>query len=282
MDEFRRGEFTFDVIDTGPRDGPVVVLLHGFPEFADSWRAVTESLCAQGYRCVAPNQRGYARDARPPGRGAYRATELAADVLALIDASGAERVHLVGHDWGAAVSWAVAARHPQRVASLSALSVPHPGAFLHSMLTGRQGLSSWYMYWFQVPRLPERMLLGRNGTERARLVRLLRYFGQSEALAARTATALVETGALTTALNWYRAMPLTDPRSARTKVSVPTLFAWSDGDKAVRRQTAEACAAWVSGPYRFEVVPRVSHWMLDEAPDDVARLLLEHLSAYPS
>jgi pimeloyl-ACP methyl ester carboxylesterase len=281
MDQFRRGELTFDVIDTGPSDGPVVVLLHGFPEFADSWHAVAESLSAQGYRCLAPNQRGYSRGARPARRRAYRANELVGDVLALIDASGAERVHLVGHDWGAAVSWSVAAQHPQRIASLSTLSVPHPGAFLHSMLTSRQGLSSWYMYWFQLPRLPERVLLGANRHDPTRLLRFLRYFGQSEALAARTSTTLVETDALTTALNWYRAMPLADPRSTRIKIDVPTLFVWSDGDKAVRRTTAEACAKWVTGPYRFEVLPQVSHWLLDEAPNEVARLLLEQFSAHP-
>ncbi len=282
MDQFRRGELTFDVIETGPPDGPVVVLLHGFPEFADSWQAVAESLAAQGYRCLAPNQRGYSRGARPKGRRAYRVTELVGDVLALIDAAGAERVHLVGHDWGAAVSWSVATQHPQRLASLSALSVPHPAAFLRSMLTSRQGLSSWYMYCFQLPRLPERVLLGRDRRDPRRALRMLHGFGQSETLAARTSAALVETGALTTALNWYRAMPLADPRSVRIKVEVPTLFVWSDGDKAIRRATAEACAKWVTGPYRYEILTDVSHWMLDEAPGEVAGLLLKQFSAYPA
>jgi pimeloyl-ACP methyl ester carboxylesterase len=280
MEAFRRGKFTFDVIETGPRDGAVVVLLHGFPEFADSWNTVAEFLGARGYRCLAPNQRGYARGARPTQRRAYRAPELVADVLALIDASGAERVHLVGHDWGAALAWAVAAEHPERLASLSALSVPHPGAFLDALLTSRQFLSSWYMYWFQLPRLPERIMLGRNRSDPARLIRLLRHFAQSEVLAARTSAALIETGALPTALNWYRAMFLTDPRAARVKVATPTLFVWSDGDVAVRRKTAQRCAKWVTGPFRFEILRGVSHWMLDEAPDDVARLLHEQFATH--
>ena len=281
MDRFRRAGLSFDVIETGPSDGPVVVLLHGFPEFADSWHEVAQSLAAQGYRCVAPNQRGYSPGARPRGRKAYRVVELVGDVLALIDAIGAERVHLVGHDWGAAVSWAVAAQHPARLASLSALSVPHPGGFLQSMLTTRQGLASWYMYCFQLPRLPERVLLGRDRHDPTRVQRFLRNSGQSPALAERTATALVETQALTTAMNWYRAVPLADPRSTRIKVDVATLFVWSDGDIAIRQKTAEACAKWVTGPYRFEVLRGVSHWMLDEAPADVSRLLLEQFGAYP-
>ena len=109
MDQYRRGEFVFDVIDSGPPDGPVVVLLHGFPQQNVSWEQIIPLLTAKGYRCLAPNQRGYSPRARPPRRRDYRAKELVRDVLALIDADGADRVHLVGHDWGAAVAWSVAA-----------------------------------------------------------------------------------------------------------------------------------------------------------------------------
>ena len=122
---------------------------------------------AQGYRCLAPNQRGYSRGARPKGRRAYRVPELVEDVRALVDASGAERVHLVGHDWGAAAAWAFAAEHPDRLAGLATLSVPHPAAFLRAMVTSRQGLASWYMYFFQLPWMPERFLIG-NGGDRLR------------------------------------------------------------------------------------------------------------------
>jgi len=126
MDQYRRGELVFDVIDEGPADGPVVVLLHGFPQFNTSWSTVIPRLTARGYRCVAPNQRGYSPGARPTRRRDYRTTELVGDVEALIDALGADRVHLVGHDWGAALAWALAEELPERIATLTALSVPHP------------------------------------------------------------------------------------------------------------------------------------------------------------
>ena len=133
MDSYRRGDLTFDVIDRGPADGPPVVLLHGFPQFNTSWEPVMDRLVAQGYRCLAPNQRGYSPRARPPRRRDYRLPYLAEDVLALIDAIGGGPVHLVGHDWGAAAAWQVAATAPERVATLTALSVPHPAGFKKAM-----------------------------------------------------------------------------------------------------------------------------------------------------
>jgi len=143
MRTFRNGSLEFDVIDEGPSDGPVVVLLHGFPQFATSWERVIPELTAQGYRCLAPDQRGYSPGARPARRRDYRVPLLVSDVDALIDASGAESVHLVGHDWGAAVAWAYASAHPERLVSLAPMSVPHPAAFLRALATSRQFASSW-------------------------------------------------------------------------------------------------------------------------------------------
>jgi pimeloyl-ACP methyl ester carboxylesterase len=151
MDTYGRGDLTFDVLDEGPPGGAVVVLLHGFPQQNTSWNTVIPRLTEQGYRCLAPNQRGYSRTARPRGRWNYRTSELVADVCALIDATGARRVHLVGHDWGAAVAWIVAASAPERLATLTALSVPHPAGFQKAVVTSRQGLASWYMFFFQCP-----------------------------------------------------------------------------------------------------------------------------------
>ena len=130
MAQFRRGELVFDVIDSGPADGPVVVLLHGFPEQNTMWQSILPRLTAQGYRCLAPRQRGYSPGARPTRRRDYRVDELAEDVRTLIDASGAQRVHLVGHDWGAIVAWRVAQQFPDRLLTMTSMSVPHPGAFL--------------------------------------------------------------------------------------------------------------------------------------------------------
>jgi pimeloyl-ACP methyl ester carboxylesterase len=278
MDEYRRGDLVFDVIDRGPADGPPVLLLHGFPQFNTRWEAVMDRLVAQGYRCVAPNQRGYSPRARPLRRRDYVFTELAADVLALLDEIGADKVHLVGHDLGAAVSWAVAAAAPERLATLSALSVAHPAAFMKALLTSRQALASWYMYTFQLPRLPEWILARRGGT--GLTAALHDRSGQSREAAERDSRAMIESGALTAALNWYRAMPLGMGKPIG-RSSVPTMFIWSDGDTACLEQGARDCGNYVTGEYRFEVLRGVSHWMLDETPDAVAGLLLDWLAAHP-
>jgi pimeloyl-ACP methyl ester carboxylesterase len=282
MDQYRRGDLVFEVSDAGPADGATVVLLHGFPQRNTSWDPVVGRLAQQGFRCLAPNQRGYSPGARPTRRRDYRVTELIADVVALIDASGAERVHLVGHDWGAAVAWGVAAYAPTRLASLSALSVPHPRAFLRALSTSRQGLASWYMYLNQLPRLPERLMLGRDGRG-APMIRALRRSGQTRGLAERDARAMAEPGALTAALNWYRAMPFsTSDRRAEDKITVPTLYVWSDCDIAITEKPARDTARYVAGPYRFEVLHGASHWLPDEKADTIADLLLEWFAAHPT
>ena len=170
MDTFTRGDLVFDVTDSGDTDGEVVVLLHGFPQNRHEWDAVTPHLIAGGHRVLAPDQRGYSPGARPAGRRSYVQSELVDDIVALIDASGAEKVHLVGHDWGALVAWAFASRHPERLHTLTAVSVPHPKAFAWAMPRG-QILKSWYMAAFQLPALPERFLPSRRGLVPARRCR---------------------------------------------------------------------------------------------------------------
>jgi pimeloyl-ACP methyl ester carboxylesterase len=280
MEQFRRDGLVFDVVDDGPADGPVVVLLHGFPQHNTSWEAVMARLTGHGYRCLAPNQRGYSPGARPLRRRDYRMSELVDDALALIDASGADRVHLVGHDWGAGVGWGVAARHPDRLASFSPVSVPHSAAFLRAMATSRQGLASWYMYVTQLPRLPERLLLGRDRSG-ARFTEALLGSGQSAEHAERDREAMLKPGALTAALNWYRAMPLSDAHELGRAVTVPTLYIWSDQDTAVTAKPARDTAKYVTGPYRFETIHGASHWLPDEEPDTVAGLFLEWFAAHP-
>ncbi len=277
MDSYRHDDLKFDVIDRGPADGPPVVLLHGFPQFNTSWEPVMDRLVAQGYRCLVPNQRGYSPGARPPRRRDYRPSILAGDVLALIDEIGGGPVHVVGHDLGAMVAWQLAAAAPERLASMTALSVAHPAAFKKAMLTSRQGLASWYMYVFQLPFLPEKQL-GRGGG--VALARALEHrLGQTRERAERDARAMVGTGALTGALNWYRALP--DPRDGPGRVSVPTMLIWSDGDTACLEKGVRGSAGYVTADYRLEVLHGVTHWMPDECPDRVADLLLEWLAAHP-
>jgi len=148
---FSRGPLTFDVVDGGPPDGPPVILLHGFPETSASWADVVPGLHRHGFRTLAPDQRGYSRGARPKGRRSYSIAELVRDVVALADAAGAERFHLVGHDWGGIVAWHFASAHPERLLTVTSLSTPHPAAFQDSLLRSTQLLKSYYMFAFQLP-----------------------------------------------------------------------------------------------------------------------------------
>ncbi|MCV7192202.1 alpha/beta fold hydrolase [Mycolicibacterium brumae] len=277
MEQYRRGDLVFDVLDRGPDDGPPVILLHGFPQFNTSWNPIMDRLVAQGYRCLAPNQRGYSPGARPLRRRDYTADQLADDVIGLIDTIGAPKAHLVGHDWGAAVAWAVAGRAPGRLASLTALSVPHNAAFLKAMVTSKQGLASWYMLAFQLPKLPERFLRGRAGQKF-----LAEYGGQLPEFAERDMATMAQTGALTAALNWYRALPFSDFRQARTRITVPTMYIWSNKDKALMERGGRDTARFVDADYRYEILHGVTHWMVDQVPDTIADMLLEWFAAHPS
>ncbi len=267
----------FDVLDAGPAEGELVVLLHGFPQTVNSWDRLAPLLHERGYRTLAMNQRGYSPRARPRGRRAYRLAELIDDVVAVIDAAGGKPVHVVGHNWGAVVGWALAAMRPEKVRTLCALSVPHPLAFLNATVTSWQGLASWYTYVLQLPWLPERLFDPARPSGQARMIRLLRASGQSEANARRDAEQLATPGAYTAAINWYRAMPLTPWRQLRRRVQAPTLLVWSDGDTAVHRKGVELTPPFVAGPYHLEVLAGVSHWIPEEVPETVAELIGTHL-----
>src|SRR3982751_6522036 len=163
MHEFSRNGLVFDVTDEGDPDAPTVVLLHGYPENRSSWLGVTPLLVAAGFRVLAPDQRGYSPRARPLRRRAYVMPELVGDVLSLVEASGAEKVHVVGHDWGGGVAWAFAHAHPDRLHTVTSLTTPHPRAFAKAMVVGTQALHSWYMAMFQLPGLPESAITARGG-----------------------------------------------------------------------------------------------------------------------
>ena len=272
------GDEVFDALAAGPADGELVLLLHGFPQSSWQWRSQLSALGDAGYRAVAPDQRGYSPRARPEGVDHYRADRLAADVLAIADWLGGHHFHLVGHDWGAAVAWQLAGRHPGRLRSLTAVSVPHPMALAEALASpsGDQLARSSYINLFRTPEVPERLLLADEG---AGLRALFANSGYHDREAVEHYVALLlEPGALTAALNWYRAI---DPLVVLglEPVTTPTLFVWSTDDPAIGREAADACAAHVAGPYRFEVLEGVSHWIPEDAPEDLNRLLLDHLSS---
>ena len=273
LSQFTSEGLVFDVVDSGPLEGPVVIALHGFPQTSAAWAQVTPVLTDAGYRVLAPDQRGYSPRARPQAVSSYTLDHLCADVLALADAAGAERFSLLGHDWGAIVSWTLAGSRPDRVKTLTAVSVPHPAAFVRSF-AGAQLLRSWYMGAFQLPGLPELVL-------RARGARALRTFlTSSGARDAEPAVRLfADPRAATAALNWYRALRL--PSSVKAGLTrVPTLYVWSDGDTALGRRGAEGTERFVRAPYRFVVLEGVSHWVPQERPTELGELVVDHLLAH--
>jgi pimeloyl-ACP methyl ester carboxylesterase len=271
MDSFTHDGCHFDVADSGPSDGEPVILLHGFPQNHRSWDQVTPHLTEAGYRVLAPDQRGYSPGARPQGRRAYRLECLTDDVVALADQAGAERFHVMGHDWGGAVAWSLASSHPERLWTMTSLATPHPRAFLTSMVTSSQLLHSWYMAFFQLPTLPE---LGFRGTGLVRLRQTLLRSGLDEAAMDGYLELLRQPGAATAALNWYRGMPFTSPSSVGPS-TVPTGYVYGDQDVALGRRAADLTGRSVSGPYRYEVLRGASHWLPEQHASRVADLFLQ-------
>ena len=265
------GDLVFDAVATGPADGRLVLLLHGFPQTSWSWRFVMASLAEAGYRAVAPDQRGYSPGARPEGVSSYAMPHLLSDALGMLDALGASCADVVGHDWGAAVAWQLASRHPSRVRTLTAVSVPHPLAFVDALRTDAdQRARSQYMKDFGVVGVAEESLLADDG--------LRALFGGEQDIAPYLAL-MRQPGVLTKCLSWYRAQSLSDIEDVGP-VKVPTLYVWSDQDRALGRAAAVTTSGYVEAPYRFEVLPGVSHWIPEEAPGALSGLLLEHLASH--
>jgi pimeloyl-ACP methyl ester carboxylesterase len=275
MFELAVGDFIFDARAAGPADGELVLLLHGFPQTSLAWRQQLEALGDAGYRAVAPDQRGYSPGARPVDVGEYRAERLVGDVLGFADALGAPTFHLVGHDWGGAVAWQVAGRHPERLRTLTSVSTPHPAAFRRSIEGGEQRERSGYMLFFRTPDAEPFFL----DNDAAVLRSLYSASALPEDAAAEYIRVLTEPGALTGALNWYRAADI-GLVEGLGPITTPTLYVWSTNDPALGRDAAEATAGHVDGPYRFEVLDGVSHWIPEEAPDALNALLLEHLASH--
>jgi pimeloyl-ACP methyl ester carboxylesterase len=271
------GDLTFDVRVDGPEDGRPVLLLHGFPETSLSWAAVTPLLTRAGLRTYAPDQLGYSPGARPGEVEAYSTPNLTQVTADLLTALGIDRADVVGHDWGANVAWALAGWHPDRVRSLTAVSVPHPAAYTVAYRTDpEQKERSGYIRLFWQPGKAEEVLLADDGR------RLRRMLAGGEGDSGVPAEAIDEyvavlsaPGALTAALNWYRAMSSADKVDP---VSVPTTYVWSDGDVAIGRTAAEACENYVTGDYRFVELTGITHWIPEQAPEQLAAAILDRVA----
>jgi pimeloyl-ACP methyl ester carboxylesterase len=272
------GELCFDALADGPNDGELVLLLHGFPQSSWQWRAQLPALADAGYRAVAVDQRGYSPGARPDGVEHYAMRHLVADVVAVADWLGGHRFHLGGHDFGAVVGWFVAGgRYAERVRTLTAVSVPHPAAVAGAMKSpsGDQRSRSGYIAFFRQPEAPEHVLLADEGSGLRALFANTGYV--ERAAMERYVALLTEPGAVTAALNWYRANGL-DVLAELGPVSAPTLFVWGTDEPTIGPEAAEGGAAHAHGPYRFEALDGVGHWVPEEAADLFNRLLLDHLA----
>lgn len=253
----------------GPERGTVLAL-HGFPESPWEWESVADLLTRRGYRVVAPAQRGYSSGARPVEVDAYAIEELSADALAVLDHLGLESVHVLGHDWGASVAWWLAAHHPGRVTTLTAVSIPHLSAFAEAIESDPdQQARSAYFDLFRQEGKAEDVLLEGNAH------RLRAMFGGQvpDDLIDKHFTLVGERAGLTAALNWYRAMRRYD----LPDVPVPTTYLWGDEDPAVARSGAEATAARVTGDYRFVPLPGIGHWIPEQVPEVVAAEVLARI-----
>jgi pimeloyl-ACP methyl ester carboxylesterase len=270
MDHFERSGLRFDVLDKGPTDGETVVLLHGFPQQPSGYDGVASRLNDAGLRTLAPTQRGYSPGASPRHRRDYRTAELTNDVVALLDAAGVERAHIVGHDWGGAPTWGMGAWHPERAASLTVLSTPHPAAMTDAFRGSNQALKSSYMAFFQLPLLPEIIV-------RRILAKALRASGLPEQHVKTYVFAMADPGAMTGALNWYRGIPFSMREPVR-RIPVPTTFVWGRHDPAINRYGAERTGSYVDGPYEFVDLDS-GHWLPETEPDAVAEAVLKRIQS---
>ena len=278
MTQVSLGDLTFDVRTAGPDDGQVAILLHGFPQTSYEWRHQIRSLADAGFRVVAPDQRGYSAGARPMDTADYALPLLVQDVLGLADAVGAERFHIVGHDWGAIVAWAVAVAAADRVITANPVSVPHPDAFARVLSDPEscQVASSSYFDLFIQPDSEDGFLANDQA-----LLRGL-YAGMGDDAIAEYIRVLGSKPALGAALDWYRAniAGRNLQRPATGAVTVPTMFTWSDGDTALCIDGAVLTEEYVEAPYRFEVLEGIDHWIPEKAAEKMSALLVEHLTQY--
>jgi pimeloyl-ACP methyl ester carboxylesterase len=272
---------TFDALVAGEPDAPLVLLLHGFAECMHCWRAQLEALADAGYRAVAPSQRGYSPGARPDPRDTtnYAIERLMDDAMAIAAVCGQSdrRFHLAGHDWGGSIAWALADRYPERLASLTILSRPHPNAFNRAlqMLDGEQAHRSRHHTAFLEPDAADVLLADNAKWLRERLAAA----GVPGSAIAQHLAVLGHRDAMEAALTWYRARGAI--RAPLGPIRVPTLYIWGDADETVGRMAAEGTADFVAAPYRFEALAGIGHFAGEQVPERINALMLPHIAAFP-
>ena len=270
----RSGDVDIHLIDRGPEGGDAVVLLHGWPDSSALWRHQIPGLVEAGFRVLAPDQRGFGRSGAPEETSAYSLSTIIGDLMSVVTDSGVERFHLVGHDWGAAVAWTVARHLPERLLSLTVLSVGHPDAFRRTGLDQRA--RSWYILLFQAEGVAEEWLQRDDWAA-------LRAFSEGHPEAERWIRDLSRPHRLTASLEWYRRTMTPDvlvaPPQDEPPVAVDTMGIWSTGDVALLEDQMTGSERYVDGTWRYERV-EASHWIPLDVPDTLTGLLVDWLSAH--
>ncbi len=272
------GGHRHSALAAGPASGELVLLLHGWPEFADAWTEQLHALGEAGYRALAVDQRGYAAGARPDGVEHYTLDHLVGDALAFAESQGADRFHLVARDWGGMVAWALAAAHPERLRSLTVLSTPHPAALQRAVATDDgQSHDLGYIRFFRREAGKAEKYLLRDEAAQLRAVYSRRI---PKAIVEGTVTRLAEPGALTATLNWYRGATNDEFDIPAGRIKVPTLYLWGREDPYLGQSAAEQTVHHIDAEYRFQIIEGASQWMAMEVPDEVSALLLDHVQRH--
>jgi epoxide hydrolase 4 len=268
-------------VEAGPEGGPLLLLLHGFPEFWYGWRHQIEPLAAAGFRVLAPDQRGYNRSDKPKGVSAYALDLLARDVVGLIDDCGCDKAYVVGHDWGGAVGWWLGIHHPERIEKLALLNIPHPYVMRRTVKTNpTQRKMSSYIAFFQLPWLPERVMRAKNWAATVKALRKSSRPGTfSDADLAVYRESWSQPGALTAMLDWYRAaLRKGASRFTRdSRVTVPTLLLWGAKDQALLREMAPPSLD-LCDDGRLVFLEEATHWVQHEEADAVNAMLVDFFS----
>lgn len=271
-------DITLEVREAGPEDGELIILLHGFPECWSTWRHQIEPLAQAGFKVVVPNMRGYGKSSKPKDYRRYHLDELITDVEALRQYYGRDKFHLVGHDWGGAVAWWYALHHEASLMTLTILNLPHPLEFLAKLKgTPAQMLKSWYIFYFQIPVLPQ---LGLRAFNFAALKAVLRYSSTKNAYTDEDFYYLEEAwrepGALTAMVNYYRALlrhlriPAGDGR-----LTVPTRILWGEKDLALSLQAAKDSVQYLANG-ELITYPHATHWLAHDLPTEISQRIIEH------
>jgi pimeloyl-ACP methyl ester carboxylesterase len=273
------GELQLHAILAGPEDGPLAVLLHGFPECWYSWRAQIPVLAGAGYRVVAPDQRGYNLSDKPKGVHHYQTDRITADIMALLHALGRERAVIIAHDWGGAAAWRFAMDYPQAVEKLVVMNAPHPVAFAKALKGDwPQRLRSWYMFTFQVPWLPETLLtLSPMATARLFFRRTaVRSDAFSDADLEVMAAAMAQPGAMEAMIHWYRAAFRYPSAESARVIPAPTLLIWAEDDVALGKSLTYDLDGWIPD-FQIHYIPDCGHWVQNEAAQEVNERMMAFL-----